>query len=89
MYFAQFFIASTGYVAGTIPPQVSRGHIKPTPACGPHGVARLEGRLSSYGLHKRAAELALHRGFTGYQICKGESLGTGKPITIFNKVERL
>ena len=85
MYFAQFFIDSTG----TIPPQFSPVHIKPIPACGSYSVVRLDGRLSSYGMHKRAAELALHRGFVGYQICKGESLGTAKPITIFNKVERL
>ena len=43
MRYAQFFIMSTGYVAGSIPPRFDAAHIAPIEACGSDSVCILDG----------------------------------------------
>jgi hypothetical protein len=69
--YAQFCHWSTGYIAGTIPPQFSEAHKKIIDACGSSAVFPLDGRLSVFNMHKIARAEAKRRGYAGYRLCKG------------------
>jgi ribosomal protein S19 len=71
-YIVQFFVLSTGYVHGTIPPQYCESHKKPTPACGSNSMIRFDGRYNLQTTHEKAKAYAKKQviigGFIGYQI---------------------
>lgn len=74
MRYIQFYHLSTGYIAGTTPPQFSPEHVKPIEVCGSDGVLYLDGR---FGLRRCRAEgifTCIKRGFVGFRIMQGESV---------------
>jgi len=79
MYYAQFFQLSTGYIAGTIPPQF--GEKKPIEATGDRGVIILDGRESKNNMHAVAEIECNKRGFIGWQLFKGDTFTRSAPIS--------
>lgn len=72
MRYAQFFILSTGYVSGSIPPRFD-GQRVPIEACGSDGVMRVDGRYSDSRAVMEARETCKRRGFIGFTMNAGAS----------------
>lgn len=70
--FAEFYTWSTGYIAGTIPPQF--GEPKLIAATGDRATIRIDSRLSPDNIKTIAENECKKRGFVGYKILKGNSL---------------
>lgn len=79
--YAQFFTYSTGYVAGTIPPQFDDSHKRLIEACGDRGIIQIDSRLSNWRIGLIARETCEARGYDGYQILRGHSLLGAKPVS--------
>lgn len=79
--YAQFFKNSTGYIAGTIPPQYSEEHVELIEALGDRGIIVLDGRMSLYNMKSIARIECEKRGFKAFQIIKGSSLLNTSPVT--------
>lgn len=88
MRYAQFFIMSTGYVPGSIPPRFSADHVAPIEACGSDGVYILDGR---YGL-ARCADSARaeckRRKYVGFTIMQGDAFSHPRCIRELEAVTR-
>lgn len=80
MQFAVFFMPSTGYIAGTVPPQFSPDHVRPIPALGSDGVAVFDGRWSKEHCAAVARDIARKRGFIGFTLEAGESFTRSRVI---------
>lgn len=80
MQFATFYKPSTGYIAGTIPPQFSSEHVKPIPAMGSDGVAVFDGRWGRQRCIEAARDIARRRGFIGFTLEAGESFTRSRVI---------
>lgn len=76
--FVQFFTMSTGYIKGTIPPQFGTPY--PVEACGDRGILQIDGRLSNESIRAIAERECKARGFIAWQVMRGESLLTAKPL---------
>jgi len=79
--YAQFFTYSTGYIAGTIPPKFDDAHKRLIEACGDRGVIQIDSRLKNWHIGLIARETCEARGYEGYQILRGDSLLSAKPIS--------
>ena len=88
MIFAEFWHNSTGYVAGTIPPQYSPDSVKLIPACGSDSVAVLDGRLGPARRIEEARAICKKRGFLGFSIHAGESFSRSSTIRNLEKVKK-
>lgn len=86
MRFAQFFTMSTGYVAGTIPPEF--GTPSPIEACGSNGVLIIDGRLSLHNATTIAAKVAKEHGYIGFSIHQGESFSRSREVVGFKEIEQ-
>lgn len=73
MRYAQFFIMSTGYVPGSIPPRFDAAHVVPIEACGSDGVYILDGRYRLARCVAVARAECKRRGFVGFTIMQGET----------------
>lgn len=75
-YWIQFMTMSTGYVAGTIPPQFGAPEL--IDVCGGDGVLPLDGRLSERSMHRearrRAQRMEHFKRFHAYRIVAGERM---------------
>jgi hypothetical protein len=79
---AQFFVLSTGYVEGSLPPRFEASNRKPTPACGSDGVLVLDGRRCITNLCKVARTHAENSGkFVAFQLHRGPSFSRSVPAT--------
>lgn len=87
MIFAQFWHNSTGYVAGTIPPQYSPQAVKLIEACGSDSVAIIDGRLGAFRREEEARAICKKRGFLGFSIHAGESFSRSSTIRNLEKVK--
>ena len=78
--FAQFYTQSSGWNGKDY-----SGPKYLVPACGSDGYLPLDGRLSLDRLcaaaEQHARKLRTVRKHHGFQICRGEKLSTGQPIT--------
>lgn len=87
MRYAQFFILSTGYVPGSIPPRFDAAHVAPIEACGSDGVFILDGR---YGLSRCAdaarEECKRRKKYVGFTIMQGETFSRSRCIREFEAV---
>lgn len=83
MKYAQFYKHSTGYVAGTIPPQFSTDNVKPIEAIGSNGVAIIDGRLNLSNARRIARETCAKRGFIGYSLHIGASFSDSREWASF------
>lgn len=81
-YFAEFYHLSTGYIAGTIPPQLR----KPIPACGSGSVLPLDGRFSKRTMARVAADVCRTRGFIGFTLTAGKSFMESREIRAYEGV---
>lgn len=70
--FAEFYTWSTGYIAGTIPPQFGKPEL--ITACGDRATIQIDSRLSHDNIKMIAANECKKRGYIGYKILKGKSL---------------
>ena len=73
MRYAQFYINSTGYVAGSIPPRFDAAHVKPIEVCGSDGVMRIDGRFGDLRAVQEARAMCKKRGFIGFSMHAGLS----------------
>lgn len=89
MQFAVFYKRSTGYIAGSVPPQFSPDHVKPTPALGSDGVAIFDGRFGLPRCVSLARDIARKRGYIGFTIEAGESFTRSRVIRKLELLERL
>ena len=75
-YWVQFLQESTGYIAGTIPPQFGAKTL--IDATGTDGVYILDGRNSEQTMHRdakrKAARMEHFKKYPAYVICKGQRL---------------
>lgn len=78
MRYAQFYTLSTGYIAGTIPPQF--GQRQPIEACGTNGVVIIDGRVSLDSAHAIAQETCRKRGYIGWRLYEGPSFTRSHPV---------
>ena len=86
MIYAEFYHISTGYVAGTIPPQFSDTARKPIPACGSDSVLKIDGRLNAYNRVRVASDVCLKRGYLGFTLNAGESFTRSREIRKYQSV---
>lgn len=87
MRYIQFFHNSTGYAAGTTPPQFSPAHVKPIPDCGSDSVLRLDGRYSIDTCARIARESCRkRRGCVGFTLNTGRSYSDSREIRAFEQV---
>lgn len=87
MRYIQFFHNSTGYIAGTTPPQFSPEHVKPIPDCGSDSVLRLDGRFNMSTCVQVAREACrARRGCVGFTINAGRSYSDSREIRKFEQV---
>ena len=77
MRYAQFFHASTGYVAGSMPPRFD-GERDLIPACGSDGVFPIDGRYSDARAASEARAACKRRGFAGFTLNAGPSYGNAR-----------
>ena len=70
--FAEFYTLSTGYIAGTIPPQFGKPQL--ISATGDRSVIQIDSRLSHKNAMKIAEDECKKRGYIGYKILQGNSL---------------
>lgn len=77
MRYAQFFHASTGYVAGSTPPRFD-GERDLIPACGSDGVFYIDGRFGDARAASEARETCKARGFAGFTLNAGPSYGNAR-----------
>lgn len=70
MKWIQFYHLSTGYIAGTIPPQF--GEPKPIEACGDRSVIIIDARRRVDEHHRIATVEGKKRGYIGYTLNSGE-----------------
>ena len=93
MTYVQFYHNSTGYIAGSIPPQFSDENIKPIEMCGTDGVFILDGRNNIdtmvFDAEKRMSKMRMiHPDICGYKIIKAQKfsdIGTTLFSTIKNE----
>lgn len=85
MRFAQFFIPSTGYVAGSIPPSFE-GPRTPIEACGSDGVMYIDGRHGDGRALAEARETCRRRGFIGFTMNAGPSLMDSRVTRAYERV---
>ena len=78
MKYAQFFQMSTGYIAGTIPPEFRADANKPIPACGSDSVFHLDGRFNLATQANAARAECKRRGFIGFTLNAGERYTTSR-----------
>ena len=88
MKFAEFYHLSTGYVAGTIPPQFSDAARRPIPACGSDSVLKLDGRFSMQTCARIAASVCVRRGYIGFTVNAGESFTRSREIRKYQEVSK-
>lgn len=87
MRYVQFFQNSTGYIAGTIPPQFSPEHVKPIPECGSDSVLHLDGRFSMSTCVRIARDACRNRrGCVGFTLNAGRSYSDSREIRAFEQV---
>jgi hypothetical protein len=67
--FAQFWHHSTGYIAGTIPPQY--GPPAPIPATGDRSVIRLDARSQPAAYVDYLRTECRRRGYVGFSVIRG------------------
>lgn len=77
MRYAQFFQASTGYVAGSTPPRFD-GERRLIPACGSDGVFYIDGRFGDARAASEARAACERRGFAGFTLNAGPSYGAAR-----------
>lgn len=83
-YYAQFFTISTGYIAGTIPPQFSAPTV--IESCGDRSVIQIDARLTRRNMGEIAESECIKRGFIAWQIIGGNHLLDAKPLHSRNYV---
>jgi len=83
--FVEFYTYSTGYIAGTIPPQFGKPEL--IPATGDRSVIQIDSRLSQNNVLRIAEIECKKRGFIGYKILKGDNLLSCQAKTSLIKVE--
>lgn len=83
-YYAQFFQWSTGYIAGTIPPQF--GKPKLIESCGDRSIINIDARLAKSTIGEIAAIECEKRGYVAWQIIRGHSLRDAKPVSQRNYI---
>ena len=86
MTYAEFYHLSTGYIAGTIPPQFSDAARKPIPVCGSDSVLKLDGRFSTRTMVRIASEVCRKRGFIGFTLNAGDSFTRSREIRAYQAV---
>ena len=82
MIWSQFFGLSTGYIAGTLPPQFGEPQL--IEACGSDAVFVLDGRYARHTQHEHAKEVCKQRKYLAYQLYKGE--GFNRPHVAISPV---
>ena len=87
MIYAQFWHNSTGYIAGTTPPQYSPAHVKPIPACGSDAVFILDGRLSRANMAAKARAICKARGFIGFNLERGPAFSRSSSCRPYEGVD--
>ena len=83
--YAQFFVLSTGYVEGSVPPQFKKELRRPIEKCGSDGVHILDGRKNIHNLVldarqqlKRITQNKQPNFIVGFQIVRGTSFTNGR-----------
>ena len=84
MIWSQFFHLSTGYIAGTLPPEFGEPQL--IEACGSGAVFVLDGRNAWHTQHEHAKEVCKRRKYLAYQLYKGETFTRSVPISPVIKV---
>ena len=77
-YYSQFFTMSTGYIAGTIPPQFGAPTV--IEACGDRSIIQIDGRLTRQTMGEIAKAECIKRGYVAWQIIGGNHLLDAKPL---------
>ena len=80
MRYAQFFVMSTGYVPGSIPPRFDAAHIVPIEACGSDGVHILDGRYGLPRCVRVARAECKRRKYVGFAIMQGETFSRSRCV---------
>ena len=91
-YAVQFFVNSTGYVEGSMPPRFDKKHVKPIPMCGSDGYYKPDGRwgrdhVEDAAINRaRAMNKNLNSGIVGYKIMRCRIHGDDIPAGIFKSI---
>ncbi len=80
MKYAQFFILSTGYVPGSIPPRFDAAYTAPIEACGSDSVFILDGRYRLARCVAVARAECRRRKYVGFTIMAGESFTNSRML---------
>jgi hypothetical protein len=84
--YAQFYTMSTGYIDGTIPPKFSESHKRLIEACGDRAIIQIDSRLSPKTIGEIAARECKARKYLAWEILRGDSLLSAKPVSQVNRV---
>lgn len=94
-HYVQFYDMTTGYIAGTIPPQFSPDYAKPSEALGGEAVFMLDNRLSLKNMIRRGhevnANLRRAHKYVGFKIMQGHDerpFSTARALTPYIELQK-
>lgn len=86
MIYGQFYKMSTGYIAGTIPPQFAESHCVPIAALGSDSVYIVDGRRSLRTAANEIRDICKKRGFIGFTIHSGANFSNSRQVRFYESV---